>query len=40
MSIAVRRCHSCLRDNTTTKGFVIEIELFGLLAELVFTRRR
>ena len=40
MSIAIRRCHSCLRDNTTTRGFVIEIELFGFLAEVVLTRKR
>jgi hypothetical protein len=39
MSIGIRRCTSCLSDNRTTKGFVIEIELFGMLAELVFTRR-
>lgn len=40
MSIAIRKCSSCLSDNATTRGFVIEIELFGFLAELVFTRRR
>ena len=39
MSIGIRKCSSCLSDNRTTKGFVIEIEMFGFLAELVFTKR-
>lgn len=40
MSIAIRKCTSCLNNNKTTHGFVIEIELFGMLAELCFTRLR
>lgn len=40
MSIAIRKCSSCLSDNRSTYGFVIEVEFLGLLAELVFTRRR
>jgi hypothetical protein len=40
MSIGIRKCTSCLSNNKTTHGFVIEIELFGMLAELCFTRRR
>jgi hypothetical protein len=40
MSIAIRKCTSCLNNNKTTHGFVIEIELFGMLAELCFTRAR
>lgn len=38
MSVTIRKCSSCLRNNKTTHGFIIEIELFGLLAELCFTR--
>lgn len=38
MSINIRKCSSCLANNKTTRGFVIEIEIFGFLAERVFTR--
>jgi hypothetical protein len=38
--IRIRKCSSCLSDDSLTMGFVIEIELFGRLVELVFTRKR
>ena len=37
MTFSIRKCASDI-DGKQTRGFVIEIEIFGFLAELAFTR--